>query len=347
MISELRRWVHIRRRRESTEGGAVQLGYKLIAEGYGPREIVRQAVAAEEAGFDFVEASDHIHPWISETKHSGFLWSMLPAIAAKTSTIRMGPGVTCPTMRYHPAIIAQAAATTSLLSDGRFFLGLGSGERLNEHITGQGWPSVSVRQHMLREAIDIIRLLWRGGYRSYDGRYLSISDARVFDLPDTLPEIIVAAGGDRAATLAAEYGDGLFATEPRRDLVDTYTAAGGSGPTYAEVPLSYATSVDAAAESARATFRFGLVGWKVQSELPNPVNFDAATAFVTADDVAESFGCGPDPGQHLAAIQKFVDAGFDHLALVNAGPDPDAFFEFFATELAPKARELTPTGGSS
>src|SRR3954453_6439938 len=179
----------------------MKLGFKLIAEAYGPLDIVEQAVRAEEAGFDFVEVSDHFHPWVSEHEHSGFAFSMLAAIAARTSRLELATGVTCPFIRYHPAIVAQAAATTALLSDGRFTLGVGAGERLNEHVVGQGWPAVHVRHQMFRESLEIIRLLWRGGYRSYEGKHLTLEDARVFDLPDELPQIVVATGGAQASRL--------------------------------------------------------------------------------------------------------------------------------------------------
>ena len=322
----------------------MRLGYKLIAESYGPKEIVRQAVEAERAGFDFVEISDHYHPWLSGTDHAGFAWSMLASIAAKTTRIELGTGVTCPTMRYHPAIVAQAAATTAILADGRMFLGLGSGENLNEHIIGRPWPAVHVRQAMLREAIRIIRLLWSGGYQSYEGKYLQISDARVFDLPDELPVIAVAAGGQQAAAIAAELGDGLFATEPDRKIVSTYSQHGGLGPRFAEVPLAWAPDEGSAAASAYEKFRFGLTGWKVQSELPNPVNFRAATAFVGEDHILASFACGPDPARHVEVSRDYVDAGFDNLVLTNAGPDPDGFFEFFAQTLRPRILQLATAG---
>lgn len=324
----------------------MKIGYKLIAEAYGPAEMVRQCVQAEQAGFDFVEISDHFHPWVSEQQHSGFAWSMLAAMAAKTERIELATGVTCPMIRYHPAVIAQAAATTQILADGRFTLGVGSGEQLNEHVVGQGWPAVHVRHRMFRESLEIIRLLWRQGehadrgYQTYEGRHLTLEDARVFDLPEQLPQIVVAAGGTRAAKLAAELGDGLFTTEPSPDLIGAYHDAGGSGPAYAEVPLAYASTAEEAAESARALFRFGQVGWKVQAELPNPVNFDAATAFVTADHMAEAFGCGPDLERHLAVTKPFADAGYDHLALINAGPDVDGFFEHAANGLIEQARAL-------
>jgi G6PDH family F420-dependent oxidoreductase len=318
----------------------MRVGFKLIAEAFSPTEIVAQAVRAEEAGFEFVEVSDHFHPWVSEHQHSGFAFSMLAAAAARTSTIELATGVTCPFIRYHPAVVAQAAATTALLSDGRFTLGIGAGERLNEHVVGAGWPPVSVRHEMLREALEIIRLLWSGGYQSYDGKHLKLEDARVFDLPDTLPRIAVAAGGPAAARIAGELGDALFATEPREDLVTAYRSAGGTGPRYAEVPLAWATSEDEAAESARRLFRFGVTGWKVQAELPNPVNFDAATKTVTADHMREQFGCGPDVARHVEVAKQFVDAGFDQLALINAGPDMNGFFDFFTKELGPALRAL-------
>lgn len=320
----------------------MKIGYKLIAEAYSPQEMVRQAVRAEEAGFDFVEISDHFHPWFDSQNHSGFAWSMLAAAAARTERIELATGVTCPFIRYHPAVIAQAAATTALLSEGRFTLGVGSGEQLSEHVVGRGWPAVGVRHEMFRESLEIIRLLWSGGYHSYEGKHLTLEDARVFDLPETPPRIAVAIGGPSSARIAAELGDGIFATDPDPELTNAYAEAGGTGPKYGEVPLSWAPDESDAISSAHEKFRFGLMDWKVLAELPNPVNFEAATAFVTEEDVAGTFGCGPNAEQHLAVAQQFVDAGFDHLALINAGPNPDGFFDFFASELAGPIRELTP-----
>ncbi|MGW5386268.1 TIGR03557 family F420-dependent LLM class oxidoreductase [Nocardia sp. NPDC003963] len=321
----------------------MEIGYKLAAEGFGPTELVRQAVRAEAAGFDFVEISDHFHPWLDNQGHSPFAWSVLGAIASETERIGLATGVTCPTVRYHPAIIAQAAATLALLSEGRFTLGLGSGERLNEHIVGEGFPvDVAGRHQLLREAVEIIRLLWLGGYRSYDGRYLKLSDARIFDLPAEQPPIAVAAGGNNAAELAAEVGDGLFATEPRPDLVAGYESAGGAGPRYAEVPMAWAPDVHTAAAAALDTTRWALTGWKVMSELPNPVNFEAASSTVREQDIVDRFACGPDPRRYLDVAQPFVDAGFDHLVMQNAGPDPDGFLDFFRAELDEPLRKLTP-----
>lgn len=323
----------------------MQIGYKLAAEGYGPTELVRQAVAAEAAGFDFVEISDHFHPWLDNQGHSPFAWGVLGAIAARTERIGLATGVTCPTVRYHPAVIAQAAATLALLSEGRFTLGVGSGERLNEHVVGRGFPdSVRVRQDMLREALEIIRLLWRGGYRSYEGRYLRLEDARVFDLPPSPPVLAVAAGGEDAARMAGELGDGLFATEPRGELVRAYRDAGGNGPRYAEVPMAWAPDESSAVRAALETSRWALTGWKVMSELPNPVNFDAAAATVREEDVLKHFACGPDPERYAEVAQPFVDAGFDHLVMQNAGPDPDGFLDFYRSDLDSRLRALTPRG---
>jgi G6PDH family F420-dependent oxidoreductase len=319
----------------------MQIGYKLSTESFGPAEIVAQARLAEQAGFDFVELSDHYHPWLESQGHSGFTWSMLGAMAAGTERVGLVTGVTCPSFRYHPAIIAQAAATVAILSGGRFTLGVGSGERLNEHITGAPFPSVRRRHEVLREALEIIRLLWQGGYQSYDGKYLQLDDARVFDLPETLPQIAVAASGSPSVTLAAQLGDGLFATEPERDLIEAFRGAGGTGPCYAEVPLAWAPDADTAARAALETARWAVTGWKVMSELPNPVNFAAASTTVTVDDIKAQFACGPDVEHHLEKAQLFVDAGFDHLVLQNAGPDPEGFIEFFAKELAKPIRALT------
>ncbi|MFI6223383.1 TIGR03557 family F420-dependent LLM class oxidoreductase [Nocardia salmonicida] len=316
----------------------MQLGFKLAAEAFGPKELVRQAVRAEAAGFDFVEMSDHFHPWLDNQGHSPFAWTVLGTIAARTEQIGLATGVTCPIIRYHPAIIAQAAATTALLSDGRFTLGIGSGERLNEHIVGHEFPPVAIRQRMLREALEIIRLLWRGGYRSYYGEFLELSDARVFDLPQTLPVIAVAAGGPSAAKIAAELGDGLFATEPDPELVRTFQQEGGSGPRYVEVGVAFAETDREGAEAALSTNRWSAGGWKVMSELPNPANFAAASSTVRVDDMLESFVCGNDPKRYVEAIRQATDAGFDHVVLMNAGPDMDAFLDFYSSELAPLLR---------
>ena len=313
----------------------MQYGYKLSAEGFDPKELVRQAKLAEASGFDFVEMSDHYHPWLDSQGHSPFAWTVLGAIAAETDRIGLATGVTCPTVRYHPAIIAQAAATLAIVSDDRFTLGVGAGERLNEHVVGRGFPAVAERQEMLREALEIIRLLWQGGYRSYRGEYLDLEDARVFDLPDRLPVIAVAAGGPDAAELAAELGDGLFGTEADPELLGAYRDAGGSGPRYGEVGLAWAEDEEQAVRAAFESSRWSLAGWKVMSELPNPVNFDASAQYVREEDVAAQMPCGPEVAKHVAAVRSYEQAGYDHVVLANNGPDPDGFMDFFTRELKP------------
>lgn len=318
----------------------MRIGFKLMAEQYGPRELVRQAVRAEEVGFDFVEISDHFHPWLHDQGHSPFAWVVLSAIAERTERIRIGTGVTCPILRYHPAVVAQASATIALLSKGRHFLGIGAGERLNEHVVGDGWPAVSQRHAMLREALEIIRLLWSGGYHSYGGEYLALEDARVFDLPETPPELIVALSGKSSASVAADLGDGMFAIEPKPELPRLYERAGGTGPKYAEVALAVGDDAEVALRRARDMLRFTLGGWKVMAELPNPVNFEAATAQVSVDDLRGQVSAGPDPEEHLTQVKTFADAGFDHLALLNAGADVERFFDYVERELAEPLRRL-------
>lgn len=324
----------------------MEIGYKLASEAFGPEELIRQAVRAEAAGFDFVEMSDHFHPWLDNQGHSSFTWTVLGAIAARTETLGLATGVTCPTIRYHPAVVAQAAATMALVSHGRFVLGVGSGERLNEHVIGREFPAVRVRHEMFREALEIIRLLWRGGYRSYEGKHLRLEDARVFDLPDRAPPIAVAASGPASARIAAELGDALFVTEAKPQIVRDYRRAGGTGPGYAEVPVAWAPDEETAARAALSTNRWAVTGWPVMSELPNPVNFDAATRTVRTEDMRAAFACGPDPRRFLDAAQEFADAGYDRLVMMNAGPDPDGFLDFYTGELRDALRGITPhTGG--
>lgn len=311
-------------------------GYTLFCEGNSPRSLVQQAIMAEEAGFDFLVISDHYHPWLTTQSNAGFAWSILGAVAQATTKIQLATMVTCPIMRYHPAIIAQAAATVGVLSNGRFVLGLGSGERLNEHIVGQGWPSIRIRHKMLTEAIEIMQLLWKGGYQSYDGVYFQLDDARVFDLPEKPIEAFVAAGGERAARLAAHTLDGVCETEPNADIINQFIEAGGDkAKTWGQVVLSWDKDEASAQQTAFDQFRFAAGGWKVQAELPNPINFDAATKNVRPTDLTESIPCGPDPGQHASAIDKFIKSGVRNLAVAYPGTDHEGFMEFWRQQLAP------------
>jgi G6PDH family F420-dependent oxidoreductase len=309
-------------------------GNTLWCEGHGPRELVDIAVRSEEAGFDFAVISDHYHPWLPEQEHSPFAWSVLGAVAHATSRIQLATMVTCPIVRYHPAIIAQAAATVGVMSGGRFTLGLGAGERLNEHVVGAGWPPADVRHEMLDEAIDIMRLLWSGEYVSHRGEHFTVEDARVFDLPDEAIDIFVAAGGPQAAALAAQAGDGICTTEPLPELIEAYTGAGGDrADTWSQIPVSWHADEAAAVAQAKAQFRFGVPGWKVMAELPNPANFAAATETVRDDDITEMIPCGPDPDQHVEMITKYVDAGFERVALAYVGDDLEGYLQFWTDEL--------------
>jgi G6PDH family F420-dependent oxidoreductase len=311
-----------------------RIGYKLMSEEHGPRSLVENAVRAEELGFDFVGISDHYAPWVSEQGHSPFAWSVLGAIAQATERVGLMTGVTCPYRRYHPAIVAQAAATVALLSDGRFTLGLGSGELLNEHVTGELWPRVAVRHEYLSEALDIIRQLFAGGEQSYSGRYLELANAELYDRPKTPPLVLVAAGGEEAARLAGEKADGLIAVEADRELVAAYHDAGGSGPLYAEIGVCWARTERKALETLHRYSRWSVMGWGVLSELPRPKSFEEASESVKPQDLEET-PHGPDPDSYARKVEEFIEAGFDHLILSQAGPDQDGFFEFYERELGP------------
>ena len=312
-------------------------GYTLFSELNPPTSLVDQAVDAEDAGFDFAVISDHFHPWLSTHTDSPFAWSVLGAVAHATTDLDLTTLVTCPFLRYHPAVIAQAAATVQLLSDGRFTLGVGAGERLNEHVVGRGWPSVDVRHEMLRESIEAIRALWDGGFTTYRGEHVTVEDAKLFSLPDEEPEIAVAASGPESLGIAVEHGDAMVAIEPDAALVEEFRDRhGGDGWVIGQVPMAWDPDEDAAREMAMR-FAFGMPGWKVMAELPNTVNFDAAVGTVREDDVTAQVGVGPDPANHLERINAFVDAGFDEICVVQVGDDRgDGFFDFWAEEIAPE-----------
>jgi G6PDH family F420-dependent oxidoreductase len=316
----------------------LKLGYKLMSEEHGPKDLVRNLVLAEQAGFDLAAISDHFSPWIEEQGHAPLAWSVLGALAQATSRIGLMTAVTCPIMRYHPAIIAQGAATVALLSDDRFTLGLGAGERLNEHVTGMGWPGVGERHERLSEATDIIQGLLTGELTNYRGEYYRLDQAKLFDRPARKPPVVMAAGGPEAARLAARKADGLVVTEPKPELVEAFQAAGGTGPRYAEVSMCWAASEAAAQKTAHHYFRWAVTGWAVQAELPNTRGFEAATRHVTPEMVAQQVTCGPSVEAHATSIRRFIDAGYDHIILTQVGPEQAGFVEFFERELAPALR---------
>ncbi len=312
-----------------------RFGYKLMSEEHGAKALVENSVLAEAAGFDFVSISDHFHPWLEAQGHATFAWSVLGAIAHATSTIAITTGLTCPIIRYHPAIIAQAAATIALLSDDRFTLAVGAGERLNEHVTGARWPSIPERHAMLGEAIDICRRLWQGGVQTYLGEHFTVDHAQLYDVPVQPIPVVLGVSGPHGLELARAKADGIMATEPKPDLVEGFKMGDISGPCYSEVALGYAATEEEGRRIAHERFRFSVLGWPVNSELPTVAGFEAATKAITPEALAVEISTGPDVAKHVEAIAKHVKAGFDHVVLVGIGPDQAGFVRFFEKELKP------------
>ncbi len=317
----------------------IKFGYKLLCEEHGPKALVQSALQAEDAGFDFAAISDHFFPWLEEQGHSPLCWTVLGALAQATSRLGLMTAVTCPHMRYHPAIIAQATATTALMSDDRFTLAVGTGERLNEHIVGQGWPGMGIRHERLAEAVDIIQGLLSGEMTNYRGKHLQLDQAKLYDRPERKPPVVIAAGGPRAARLAGRKGDGLITVEPKSELVDGYRAAGGDGPRYTEVGLCVADNKDDALKTVHHTFRWAVTGWPVVTEIPNPDGFAGASKFTPPEALADAISCGPSLEQHLTHVDKFVQAGHDHIILMQIGQDQAGFIRYFERELGPALRQ--------
>jgi coenzyme F420-dependent glucose-6-phosphate dehydrogenase len=313
-----------------------EIGYALSCEEHSPRDLVRHAQGAEALGFRFALISDHFHPWISRQGQSPFVWTVIGAIAQATSRLRLGTGVTCPTMRYHPAIVAQAAATSAAIMPGRFFLGVGSGENLNEHVVGQGWPSAPVRQEMLEEAIAIIRLLWQGGEQSYFGSHFTVDHARLYTLPSEAPQLLIAASGPEAAELAGRIGDGLITTSPDSSVVERFNSGDGSRkPRYGQLTVCWAEDEAAACRTAHEWWANAALPGELNQELPLPRHFEQAISALHEEDVAKLVICGPDPQRHRQAIQEFLDAGIEHVYVHQVGPDQAGFFEFYRHQILP------------
>ncbi len=313
-----------------------ELGFALSSEDHPPNELVRQAVLAERAGFTFALISDHFHPWIAAQGHSPFVWATLGGIANATESIRVGTGVTCPLIRQHPALVAQAAATVERMMPGRFFLGVGTGENLNEHVTGARWPLPLERLEMLEEAVDVIRKLWSGDEVTHRGRHYFVPEARLYDVPETPPDVYVAAAERQAAELAGRIGDGLVSTSPERETVETFESAGGAGkPKLGMMHVAYDEVARAGLERAHRLWpNTGLAGSGGQ-ELPAPRDFESAAANVTEEDMAELTPHGPDPEPYLAQIRAYEDAGFTHVYIHQIGDNQDEFAEFARRELMP------------
>jgi coenzyme F420-dependent glucose-6-phosphate dehydrogenase len=321
------------------EPSVLEIGYTLSSEEHGPRDLAQNAAAAEAAGFDFVMVSDHYHPWVDKQGHSPFVWGVLGAISETTDRVKVGTGVTCPILRIHPGILAQAAATAAVQLQGRFLFGVGTGENLNEHVLGQRWPSADERLEMLEEAVEVLRHLWKGGVRSHRGRHFHVEDARVFDLPDQPVPILLAVKGNKATELAGRIGDGLIAVAPEKDIVQRFEQAGGSGkPKYAQFHACWADDEAQARRTAHAWWPNAAIPGELGVELPMPRHFEQAAENVTEDAIAEQVVCGPDPDRHIEAIRKHESAGFDHVWVHQIGPDQAGFLRFYEQEVLPKVR---------
>lgn len=323
-----------------------RFGYTLMTEQSGPKELVRHAVGAERAGFDFEVSSDHYFPWLTSMGHSPYAWAVLAAAAQATERVELMSYVTCPTIRYHPVVVAQKAATLGLLSDNRFLLGLGSGENLNEHVVGRGWPAAGVRQDMLVEALQIIRALLGGDQVSWAGKHFQVDSAKIWDLPQGSIQTAVAVSGDESIARFATLADHMVAVEPDADLITSWDAARGEsgldrGRRIGQIPICWGPDKTSAIDRARELFRWFGGGWPVNADLATPAAFDRASQYVRRDDIAEAIACGPDLDELAASLQPFLDAGFTDVALVQIGDESqDRFLAETAAPLLERLRNL-------
>lgn len=319
-----------------TAADMTKLGFTLSSEEHEPKSLVDQASAAERSGFDFLSISDHFHPWVDRQGNSPFVWSVLGAVAQATEDIPVMTGVTCPTTRIHPAIIAQAAATTACLMPGRFSLGVGSGENLNEHILGDRWPSVQIRQEKLVEAVELIRTLWNGELTSHRGDHFEVENARIYTTPDSPPPILIASAGEDATRLAGQSGDGLVGLAPMSSMVEQFRDAGGDDkPVYGQIHVCWDEDEQRAAETALEWWPNSGVPGNLFVELPLPSHFESASENVDLVQIRDSIICGPDPEAHIQAVQEFADAGFTHVYVHQVGPPRQEFFDFYRDSVLP------------
>jgi G6PDH family F420-dependent oxidoreductase len=323
----------------------MKIGYSLSSEEYGPRELVRQARMAEEAGFAGLWISDHFHPWNDEQGHSAFVWSTIGALSQAAPEMHVTTGVTCPTVRLHPAIVAHAAATSAVLLGERFTLGLGSGEALNEHVLGDKWPQADERLEMLEEAVHIIRCLWQGGEQSHRGRHYRVENARIYDLPEQPPAILISGFGPKATELAARIGDGFCTAGPDREEVERFRAhARADEPRIAGgLKVCWAEDEHAARARVHRLWPNQQLPGELAQILPTPAHFEQACELVDEEMVAESVPCGPNLALHLEALRRYEDAGFDEVYVHQIGGAHERFFEVYANELLPHfhAHELS------
>jgi G6PDH family F420-dependent oxidoreductase len=306
----------------------MEIGYWLASEEHAPKDLVENAVRAEEAGFEHVLISDHIHPWVDAQGHASFVWSVIGAIANATSRIRLGTAVTCPLIRVHPVIVAHAAATAQLLLDGRFFLGVGTGENLNEHVLGNRWPRADERLEMLEEAVEIIRKLLGGDYETYRGTHYTVEQAKLYDTPGQPPPIVVAAAASNAARVAASIGDGTMNTVPDEEIVKEYKDAGGGGPIYGKVVGCFAPDEESAKKYALERQPNAAMGGSLSQDLALPRDFEAIAELVREEDLQGSLVLGRDPAMWREQIDEFDRAGFTHVCLHDVGPNQAEFVDF-------------------
>jgi G6PDH family F420-dependent oxidoreductase len=315
----------------------MRIGYFLSSEEFDPRALVRQAEMAEQAGFEGLWISDHFHPWNDAQGHSGFVWSTIGAIAQAVASMKVTVAVTCPTMRMHPALVAHAAATSAVLLDGRFALGVGSGEALNEHILAQRWPQADERLEMLEEAVQVIRLLWQGGEKSHRGRHYQVQNARIYDLPEQPPPIIVSGFGPKSTELAAQIGDGFCTVAPVGEAVAAFREKAGPRKLVAGgMKVCWSEDERRARTTAHRLWPNEQLPGELSQILPTPAHFEQASELVDEQMVAEAIPCGPDLGEHLRAIERYADAGFDELYIGQIGPEQEAFFDVYARDVLPR-----------
>jgi G6PDH family F420-dependent oxidoreductase len=317
----------------------MRIGYFLSSEEWGPHELVAQAVKAEQAGFDGLWISDHYHPWNDEQGHSPFVWSTIGAIAQATDGMAVTTAVTCPTIRIHPAIIAQAAATSAVMLDGRFTLGVGSGEALNEHILGDHWPEADERLEMLEEAVDVIRKLWRGGVHDHRGRHYRVEHCRIYDLPDEPPPIVISGFGSKSIELAARIGDGFCTVQPDAEAVELYRSKSSDGQlVQGGMKVCWDEDEAAARQTVHRLWPNEALPGELAQVLPTPEHFEQASELVTEEMLADEVPCGPDVDRHVEAIREYERAGFDELYIQQIGPEQDAFFEAYRDHVLPRFR---------
>jgi len=314
-----------------------QFGYFLSAEELTPSEIVRYAQEAEAAGFDRVWVSDHYHPWLQEQGQSPFVWSVLGAIAA-TTNLQMTTAVTCPTFRIHPAVMAQATATTAAMAPGRFTFGVGSGEALNEHILGDAWPPVSVRQDRLREAIAVIRRLWTGETVTHEGTHFTVHNAQIFSLPETPPDILISGFGPAATELAAQIGDGWITVGGGEDELRGYRDFGGTGRTQVGMKICWASSEEEAARTAYRVWGHEGYGGQLSQDVPMWQGFEALKERSGPEAMKESVACGPDAEKAAEQVREKAEAGYDEVYVAQMGPDQSGGIRFLAEQVLPLLR---------